>query len=163
IVTTDLATLRAAIELPVDIRAPKGAVALTVVWRPDAGAPRERKFMLVEGDGPDDRAGLPPPAAGSRQTTFRLSEADVAALEAFRREMIEERARGNRGRGSLGVGANRLCRTGEPHDRPIPAAALLKTSETGGYVTALRVADMRKAIADAGAAMPGPLPPCGQT
>jgi hypothetical protein len=160
IVTTDLRVLRAAMELPADVRVPPSAVTLAVAWRPATGEKRGRKFALVEAASASDRADLPPPAAGARFTVYRLLEEDTLALEAFRREMIEERARSGRGQGSLGIGASKICRTGEAHERPIPASASLKTAETGGYVAVLRVADMRKALKDEGVDLSGPLPPC---
>jgi hypothetical protein len=159
LVTTDFATLRAAVELPIEVLAPLGAVTLEISWRPASGPQRARKFTLVEGTAPEDRVGLPPATAGARLTTYRLTEVDTVALEAFRAELVDEGRRSGGGRGLITVGASRICRIGDAHDRPIPVAALLRTSETGGYVVAFRVNDMRQTLREAGAE-PGPLPTC---
>lgn len=144
--STTLADLRAAISLPSDIRPLPGGVTMTIVINPKGGGRHERKVVLEEVRDAAELAALPVMTSpGRRLTVFRLSPSDATKLSVFREELLV--GVGNSGnRGSLALGADKACRTGELGDKPILMTSYLKTSETQDYVVVARDFDLREAV-----------------
>lgn len=144
--STTLADLRAAISLPSDIHPLPGGVTMTIVINPRDGGRHERKVVLEEVRNATELAALPVMVSpGRRLTVFRLSPADATKLSVFREELLVGPSNsGNRG--SLALGADKACRTGELGDKPILMTSYLKTSETQDYVVVARDFDLREAV-----------------
>ncbi len=143
--TTDLAQLRAGISLPADVRPLPGGVTMTIVALSKDGGRHERKAVLEEVRDAVELASLPVLAApGRRFTLFRLSPTDAARLGAFREEMFAG-PHNDGNRGSLSLGADKACRTGEPSATPITMTGYLRTSETQDYVLLMRDFDLTAA------------------
>lgn len=160
--TTDLAQLRAGINLPADIRPLPGGVTMTITALPKDGGRHERKVVLEEVRDATDLASLPVlTAPGRRFTLLKLSSADVARLGAFREEMfVGPQQSGNRG--SLSLGADKACRIGELSPRPITMTGYLRTSETQDYVLLMRDFDLTEAVraVDPKVDLATAIPPC---
>lgn len=163
--TTDLTQLRAGISLPADIRPLPGGVTMTIVALPKDGGRHERKVVLEEVRDAAELASLPVPAAPGRHfTLFRLSAEDAARLAAFREEMFAgPQNSGNRG--SLGLGADKACRLGEPSAKPVTMTGYLRTSETQDYVPVIRDFDLTQVVRaiDPKVDLATAIPPCEGT
>jgi len=148
---TDPAQLRVAVELPPVLRPlPRGITLRITVkagrWQESQkqGSQDEvRDFMLRE---------LPAPAeivrdnaSDTRVYAYRLDEADVVRLTAFRTELMARKRAGQVGGISISV-VPRACKTAELPDGPIYFTAYLKTAETVDYVTLARDLDLRSLI-----------------
>ncbi len=159
---TDLSQLRAGISLPTDIRPLPGGVTMTIVAMLKDGGRHERKAVLEEVRDAAELASLPAMAApGRRVTVFRLSATDAVRLTAFREEMFAGPANdGNRG--SLALGADKACRTGELSAKPITLTGYLRTAETQDYVLVLRDLDLNAAAraVDPTINLDAAIPPC---
>ncbi len=143
--TTELSQLRAGISLPADVRPLPGGVTMTIVAMAKDGGRHERKAVLEEVRDAAELASLPVLVTpGRRFTLFKLSAADVGRLGAFREEMFAG-PHNDGNRGSLSLGADKACRTGELSARPITMTGYLRTSETQDYVLLMRDFDLNAA------------------
>jgi hypothetical protein len=153
---TDPAQLRVAVQLPLVLRPLPRGITLRITVK--AGRSREaqkqesqkqesqeevRDFMLRE---------LPAPAELAREMgsdtrvyAYRLEDADVVRLTAFRAELLARKRAGQVGGLSISV-VPRACKTAELPDGPIYFTAYLKTVETVDYVTLARDLDLRSLI-----------------
>lgn len=162
--STSLTDLRAALSLPAGIRPLPGGVTMTITVKPQEGGRHERKVVLEEVRDATELAALPVMISpGRRLTVFRLSASDAARLGAFREErLLGAGQSGNRG--TLALGADKACRTGDLGNGPIPMTSYLKTSETQDYVVVTRDLDLREAIraVDPAIDLATAIPPCDQ-
>ncbi len=142
--TTNIAEMRAAVRLPADIRPQPGGVILKVTSEPGAGGRHERSYALEEVADPLERAPLLGAAKDGHLVVYRLGLRDAAQLAAFRQEMAAvEKSSGRKNRGSISIGAEKVCRTGALQDKPLYATSFLKTSETDGFVVLTSNVDVR--------------------
>ena len=146
--TSDPAQLRAAIRLPRALR-PRGVV-LRIAVRVGRSPEEARDFVLRE---------LPEPAELSREAdrvsviyAYRIEDADLARLTAFRAELIARKSSGQGGAISISV-QPKACKTADLSDGPLYFTTYLRTAETQDYVVLARDVDLRslvpgRAIAD---------------
>jgi len=154
--TSDPAQLRAAIKLPRALRAQPKGVALRIAVQVGRGPEEARDFMLHE---------IPEPAelarengAGSHIFAYRIDDADLARLAAFRTELIAKKSSGQKGSISISV-RPQACKVGELPDGPIYFSTYLRTAETRDYVTLARDVDLRSIVPNA--AVVAEIPRCG--
>lgn len=154
--TSDPAQLRAAIKLPRSLRARPNGVALRISVQVGRAAEEARDFMLRE---------LPEPAelareagAGSHIFAYRIDDADLARLAAFRAELIAKKSSGQKGSISISV-RPQACKVGELPDGPIYFSTYLRTAETKDYVALARDVDLRSILPNAAAV--AEIPRCG--
>ncbi|MEZ5820410.1 MAG: hypothetical protein R3D82_06350 [Xanthobacteraceae bacterium] len=153
--TSDPAQLRAAIKLPRSLRPRPNGVALRIAVRVGRAPEQARDFLLRE---------LPLSAELAREAgtdshvfAYRIDEADLPRLTAFRAELIAKKASGQGGAISISVKPE-ACRTDELPQGPLYLTSYLRTAETGGYVTLARDVDLRTIAPDQDIA--GKIPPC---
>ncbi len=104
-------------------------------------APEEaREFLLRE---------LPPPAELAREAgadthifAYRIDDADLPRLAAFRAELIARKSSGQRGSITISV-QPQACKAAELPDGPVYLTTYLRTAETDSYVTLARDVDLR--------------------
>jgi hypothetical protein len=154
--TSDPAQLRAAIKLPRSLRPQPNGVTLRIAVQVGRAPEEARDFMLRE---------LPEPAelsreagAGSRIFVYRIDDADLARLAAFRNELIAKKSSGQRGSISISV-RPQACKAGELPDGPIYFTTYLRTAETRDYVALTRDVDLRSIVLNA--AVVAEIPRCG--
>ncbi len=154
--TSDPAQLRAAIKLPRTLRARPNGVALRIAVQVGRGPEEARDFMLRE---------IPEPAeltreagAGSHIFAYRIDDADLARLAAFRADLIAKKSSGQKGSISISV-RPQACKVGELPDGPITFSTYLRTAETKDYVTLARDVDLRSIVPNA--AVVAEIPRCG--
>lgn len=154
--TSDPAQLRAAIKLPRSLRARPNGVALRISVQVGREAEEARDFLLRE---------LPEPAelarensAGNHIFAYRIDDADLARLAAFRAELIAKKSSGQKGSISISV-RPQACKVGELPDGPIYFSTFLRTAETRDYVTLARDVDLRSIVSNA--AVVADIPRCG--
>lgn len=154
--TSDPAQLRAAIKLPRTLRARPNGVALRIAVQVGRGPEEARDFMLRE---------IPEPAeltreagAGSHIFAYRIDDADLARLAAFRAELIAKKSSGQKGSISISV-RPQACKVGELPDGPIYFSTYLRAAETKDYVTLARDVDLRSIVPNA--AVVAEIPRCG--
>ena len=154
--TSDPAQLRAAIKLPRSLRAQPRGVALRIAVRVGREPEEARDFMLRE---------IPEPAelaretgAGSHIFAYRIDDADLARLAAFRAELIAKKSSGQKGSISISV-RPQACKVGELPDGPITFSTYLRTAETTEYVALAREVDLRSIVPNA--AVVAEIPRCG--
>ena len=154
--TSDPAQLRAAIKLPRTLRPQPKGVALRIAVQVGRAPEEARDFMLRE---------LPEPAeltreagAGSHIFAYRIDDADLARLAAFRAELIAKKSSGQKGSISISV-RPQACKVGELPDGPITFSTYLRTAETKDYVALARDVDLRSIVPNA--AVVAEIPRCG--
>ena len=154
--TSDPAQLRAAIKLPRTLRARPNGVALRIAVQVGRGPEEARDFMLRE---------IPEPAeltreagAGSHIFAYRIDDADLARLAAFRTDLIAKKSSGQKGSISISV-RPQACKVGELPDGPITFSTYLRTAETKEYVALARDVDLRSIVSNA--AVVAEIPRCG--
>jgi hypothetical protein len=154
--TSDPAQLRAAIKLPRTLRPQPNGVALRIAVQVGRAPEEARDFMLRE---------LPEPAeltreagAGSQIFAYRIDDADLARLAAFRAELMAKKSSGQRGSISISV-RPQACKAGELPDGPIYFSTYLRTAETKDYVALARDVDLRSIVPNA--AVVAEIPRCG--
>jgi len=154
--TSDPAQLRAAIKLPRTLRAQPKGVALRIAVQVGRAPEEARDFMLRE---------IPEPAeltreasAGSHIFAYRIDDADLLRLAAFRTELIAKKSSGQKGSISISV-RPQACKVGELPDGPITFSTYLRTAETRDYVTLARDVDLRSIVPNA--AVVAEIPRCG--
>ena len=154
--TSDPVQLRAAIKLPRTLRPQPNGVVLRIAVQVGRAPEEARDFMLRE---------LPEPAeltreagAGSHIFAYRIDDADLARLAAFRAELIAKKNSGQRGSISISV-RPQACKAGELPDGPIYFSTYLRTAETKDYVALTRDVDLRSIVPNA--AVVAEIPRCG--
>src|SRR5882757_3358441 len=154
--TSDPAQLRAAIKLPRTLRPQPNGVTLRIAVQVGRAPEEARDFMLRE---------LPEPAelsreagAGSQIFAYRIDDADLGRLAAFRNELIAKKSSGQRGSISISV-RPQACKAGELPDGPIYFTTYLRTAETRDYVALVRDVDLRSIVPNA--AVVAEIPRCG--
>jgi hypothetical protein len=154
--TSDPAQLRAAIKLPRTLRPQPNGVALRIAVQVGRAPEEARDFMLRE---------LPEPAELTREAgadshifAYRIEDADLARLAAFRSELIAKKSSGQKGSISISV-RPQACKAGELPDGPIYFTTYLKTAETKDYVALARDVDLRSIVPNA--AVVAEIPRCG--
>jgi hypothetical protein len=154
--TSDPAQLRAAIKLPRMLRPRPNGVALRIAVQVGRAPEEARDFMLRE---------LPEPAELAREAgadshifAYRIDDADLTRLAAFRAELIAKKNSGQRGSISISV-RPQACKAGELPDGPIYFTTYLRTSETKDYVALARDVDLRSIVPNA--AVVTEIPRCG--
>lgn len=160
--TTALHELRAAVLVPEQIKpAPKG-VTMTVTVVPATGGKHERNYALELITDPVELTQLPPQVPGkTRLLAYRLNQRDAAQLDAFRQEMQAMRQQsGQKGKGAIGISANKMCQTGPLPGGPLHMTSYLKTSETGEYVVAASNVDLREMATSHKIDLATAIPPC---
>lgn len=154
--TSDPAQLRAAIKLPRSLQARPNGVALRISVQVGRTAEESRDFMLRELPEPGEltrEAG-----AGSHIFAYRIDDADLARLAAFRAELIAKKSSGQKGSISISV-RPQACKVGELPDGPIYFSTYLRTAETKDYVALARDVDLRSIVPNA--AVVAEIPRCG--
>lgn len=154
--TSDPTQLRAAIKLPRTVRPlPKG-VMLRIAVRVGRAPEEARDFVLRE---------LPEPAELARELgpdshifAYRIDDADVARLTAFRSELMAKKNSGQKGSLTISV-RPQACKVGELADGPLYFTTYLRTAETQEYVTLARDVDLRSLVSDT--AVVAAMPRCG--
>jgi len=138
--TSDPAQLRAAIKLPKILRTRANGVSLRIAVRVGRAPEEAREFLLRE---------LPPPSELAREAdvdshvfAYRIDEADLPRLAAFRAELIAKKSSGQGGSISISV-QPQACKTAELPEGPVYLTTFLRTAETGSYVTLARDVDLR--------------------
>jgi hypothetical protein len=154
--TSDPAQLRAAIKLPRTLRPQPNGVTLRLAVQVGRAPEEARDFMLRE---------LPEPAeltreagAGSHIFAYRIDDADLARLAAFRAELMAKKSSGQRGSISISV-RPQACKAGELPDGPIYFSTYLRTAETKDYVALTRDVNLRSIVPNA--AVVAEIPRCG--
>ena len=155
--TSDPAQLRAAIKLPRTLRPQPNGVALRIAVQVGRAPEEARDFMLRE---------LPEPAELTREAgadshifAYRIDDADLTRLAAFRTELIaKKRAQARKARSRF--------RYGRKHARPASCRTVrstsrtyLRTAETKDYVALARDVDLRSIVPNA--AVVAEIPRCG--
>ena len=158
--TSDPAQLRAAIKLPRTLRPRPNGVALRIAVQVGRAPEEARDFMLRE---------LPEPAELTREAgadshifAYRIDDADLARLAAFRTELIARKsrpkARARKARSRFRYGRKHArrasCRTVRSTSR-----TYLRTAETKDYVALARDVDLRSIVPNA--AVVAEIPRCG--
>ena len=157
--TSDPAQLRAAIKLPRTLRPQPNGVALRIAVQVGRAPEEARDFMLRE---------LPEPAELTREAgadshifAYRIDDADLARLAAFRAELIARKVGQSSGqKGSISISVRpQACKAGELPDGPIYFTTYLRTAETKDYVALARDVDLRSIVPNA--AVVAEIPRCG--
>jgi len=155
--TSDPAQLRAAIKLPRSVRPLPNGMRLRIAVRVGRAPEEVRDFVLRE---------LLSPGELSREATadshiyaYRVDDADLPRLIAFRSDLIAKKSSGQRGSLSISV-QPQACKAAEPPDGPVYFTTYLRTAETGDYVTLTRDVDLRSLGAGAGRAVFDEMPRC---
>ncbi|MBI5319582.1 hypothetical protein [Bradyrhizobium sp.] len=138
--TSDPAQLRAAIKLPRALRPRPNGVSLRIAVRVGRAPEEARDFVLRELPAPSELAREA--GADSHVFAYRIDEADLPRLTAFRTELIAKKSSGERGSISISV-QPQACRASELPDGPVHLTSYLRTAETGAYVTLARDVDLR--------------------
>ena len=81
-------------------------------------------------------------ASDSHVFAYRIDEADLPRLAAFRAELIAKKSSGQRGSISISV-QPQACKTADLPEGPVYLTTYLRTAETGSYVTLARDVDLR--------------------
>ena len=158
--TSDPAQLRAAIKLPRTLRPRPNGVALRIAVQVGRAPEEARDFMLRE---------LPEPAELTREAgadshifAYRIDDADLARLAAFRAELIARKssAQSSGQKGSISISVRpQACKAGELPDGPLYFTTYLRTAETKDYVALARDVDLRSIVPNA--AVVAEIPRCG--
>lgn len=143
--TSDPAQLRAAIKLPKSLKPLPRGVALRIAVKVGRSAEEAQDFVLHELPDVGELAGEAD--AASRIYAYRLDDADVARLNAFRAALLERKKAGDHGSLSISV-RPQACSTEEIGSAAIIFTSYLRTSETGSYVTLARDVDLRTVVPD---------------
>lgn len=147
--TSDPAQLRAAIKLPKTLKPLPRGIALRIAVKVGRSPEEAEDFVLREL--PDAGELTRELDAASRIYAYRLDDADVARLNAFRARLTERKEAGGHGSVSISV-RPQACSTEDIGSGPIIFTTYLRTSETGSYVTLARDVDLRTIVPDRAAA-----------
>jgi hypothetical protein len=138
--TSDPTQLRAAIKLPQALRARPNGVSLRIAVRVGRAPEEARDFVLRELPAPSELAREA--GADSHVFAYRIDEADLPRLAAFRAELLAKKSSGQGGSVSISV-QPLACKTAELPEGPVYLTTYLRTAETGSYVTLARDVDLR--------------------
>lgn len=138
--TSDPAQLRAAIKLPRGLRPLPNGMRLRIAVRVGRAPEEAREFVLRELISPGEL--LREATADSQIYAYRIDDADLPRLVAFRSELIAKKSSGQRGSLSISV-QPKACKAADPPDGPVHFTSYLRTVETGDYVTLTRDVDLR--------------------
>ena len=138
--TSDPAQLRAAIKLPKSLRPRPNGMSLRIAVRLGRAPEEAREFALRELPAPPELAREA--GADSQVFAYRIDDADLPRLAAFRTELIAKKSSGQGG--SISISVQPLaCKTSELAEGPVYLTSYLRTAETGAYVTLARDVDLR--------------------
>lgn len=138
--TSDPAQLRAAIKLPKSLRPRPNGMSLRVAVRVGRAPEEARDFALRELPAPPEL--VREADADSQVFAYRIDDADLPRLAAFRSELIAKKSSGQGGSISISV-QPQACKTAELAEGPVYLTSYLRTAETGAYVTLARDVDLR--------------------
>lgn len=138
--TSDPAQLRAALRLPRALRTRPNGVSLRIAVRVGTSPEEARDFLLRELPTPSELAREA--GSDSQILAYRIDEADLPRLAAFRAELIAKKSSGQRGSISISV-QPQACKTTDLPEGPVYLTTYLRTAETGSYVTLARDVDLR--------------------
>lgn len=138
--TSDPAQLRAAIKLPKSLRPVRNGVRLRIAVKVGREPEEAREFVLRELLSPGELAREA--TADSQIYAFRIDDADLPRLIAFRTELIAKKSSGQRGSISISV-QPQACKAADLPEGPVYLTTYLRTAETGDYVTLTRDVDLR--------------------
>jgi hypothetical protein len=158
--TSDPAQLRAAIKLPRTLRPQPNGVTLRLAVQVGRVPEEARDFMLREL--PESAELTREAGAGSQIFAYRIDDADLTRLAAFRAELMARRssAQSSGQRGSISISVRpQACKAGELPDGPIYFSTYLRTAETKDYVALARDVDLRSIVLNA--AVVAEIPRCG--
>jgi hypothetical protein len=151
--TSDPAQVRAAVLLPQVLR-PR-SVVLRISVRVGNAAEQTRDFALRELPVPPE---LAREAGGNTHIhAYRMEDADLARLTAFRSELIARKRAGQGGNVSIAVEPH-ACKTADLPDGPLYFTAYLRTVETVDYVVLARDVDLRSVMPER--TIPEDIPRC---
>lgn len=135
-VTTDVETLRVALQLPDGLRSRPGGVVMDLVLKLDGAPDVTEHFLMVETQGAADLTGLVPmQRPGFGLVAFRLAAADVPRFRAVQATVIAARDKRRRGSLGFGIGAREFCITGATRPARMLASTYLLTAESSGWLT----------------------------
>jgi hypothetical protein len=141
--TSDPAQLRAAVKLPATLQPLPRGIALRIKVTAGSAPAEQRDFMLRE---------IPLPAELTREASadtrifaYRLDDADVPRLIAFRNEQLAKKREGSSRGLSISV-VPHACKTSELADGPILFTTYLRTAETIDYVPLARDVDLKTLV-----------------
>jgi hypothetical protein len=163
--TTDPAGLRVAVKLPASIRPQRDKLRLQVTVKFATGAKITQDFVLSESSDAADLAMLREQVdAGThdldyRFFAYRLDAAEADRLAAFREDLKNKQAAGDRGGGLTIHVVPEACRTAAIASNPVLFTTYLRTPETGGYVTLAEDVDIRTLVP--GRDLVSEMPTCG--
>jgi len=138
--TSDPAQLRAAIKLPRSLQPRPNGMSQRIAVRVGRAPEEAREFALRELPAPPE---LAREASGdSHVFAYRIDDADLPRLAAFRAELIAKKSSGQGGSITISV-QPQACKTAELPEGPVYLTSYLRTAETGTYVTLARDVDLR--------------------
>jgi hypothetical protein len=139
--TTDPEQLRAAVKLPKALQ--PMSVALRVAVTVQSKATETQEYVLREVVDVADLTALAREADGRTHVlAYRLDQADVARVTAFREALMQKKQAGSRGAIAISV-RPQVCTTAPLPSGPVYFTTYLSTVETGGYVALARDVDLR--------------------
>jgi hypothetical protein len=138
--TSDPAQLRAAIKLPRTLQPRPNGMSLRIAVRVGRAPEQARDFALRELPAPPELAREAD--ADSHVFAYRIDDADLPRLAAFRRELIAKKSNDQSGSISISV-QPQACKTAELPEGPVYLTSYLRTAETGAHVTLARDVDLR--------------------
>lgn len=141
--TSDPAQLRAAVKLPVALRPLPYGIALRIAVTVGRKPVEQRDFLLRE-------VALPAELAREAGTdghifAYRLEDAEISRLTAFRTELLAKRREGSGGGITISV-VPRACKVSELAEGPILFTTYLRTAETIDYVALERDVDLKSLL-----------------
>jgi hypothetical protein len=154
--TSDPSQLRAAIKLPKSLRPRPNGMSLRIAVRVGRAPEEARDFALRELPAPPELAREAD--ADSQVYAYRIDDADLPRLAAFRAELIAKKSSGQRGSITISV-QPQACKTAELPEGPVYLTSYLRTAETGSYVTLARDVDLRAIATEQ--SIVDKIPPCG--
>ena len=161
--TTDLSSLRAAVEMPNSIQPTDEGVRLNLNLSVEGDLVEERSYVLQREQASDATVPHPTPVAGRQIYVYRLSQTDQRGLEAVRADVLDRKEDGQRGSLSIGVAVEEMCeierRDGETAANNLPVDVFLRTSETDRFVRTLDGFDLNELRAGDDPIIPS-LPTC---
>lgn len=141
--TSDPTQLRAAIKLPRALRPRPNGMVLRIAVRVGNAPEESRDFLLREQPDPAELAREA--NAGSHVFAYRIDDADIPRLIAFRTELIAKKNSGRGGSITIAI-QPQACQIGELPQGPVYFTTYLRTAETGEYVTLARDVDLRALV-----------------
>lgn len=135
-----------AIVMPKDLVLKKGDVVLSLAWQPKEGAPLKGDYHLDVADGaarPDVPVRV---AAGQHVRLVYFGQTDAENFRKLRLFILDRKARGQEGRGSIAVDFRSACWNGDfPADgRPLPISAYIRMAPDEAFTEVVSPTDVRK-------------------